>query len=461
MSCVECSKDLYGRLVDTDGDFSHITRKKKWYEFILLGLAVCGIDYCYAAETALVSPLLLEIGVPVSYMTMIWCISPSLGLFFVPILGSCSDRCSSKIGRRKPFIILGYVGIIIGLILVPNGQDIGLLFGDVYENQESDAVSTAWFWPNKASALGGLHRLQDNNSYTILNSDRVNSTDDYLHHTWGIVFTTLGLVLLDFNCDSCQSPTRSFLLDQTVPEDHPKGLAIVTVMGGVGGTIGYIMGGIDWGGNANGSLILHARIVFTIVLFVCVICVMTTVFSMKEMPLEKLRNLNATQSKTHIGQDGGDSEDQTATFSEQAISYGAIVENDKSASNGISPNPDCAHSLRDTPMQLDEYAGVEEGVTLKTYLVSIIQMPKALVILCLTNFLGYMALLCYALFFTDFVGQTIYGGNPAAELGTKSRSLYNQGVMVGSLSMALMSFGTCAYALLMEKMIWKFGKYTH
>ncbi len=455
---------MYGRLVDTDGDFSHITRQKKWYEFILLGLAISGIDFCYAAESALVSPLLLEIGVPISYMTMIWCISPSLGFFFVPILGSCSDRCSSKIGRRKPFIMLAYVGIIIGLILVPNAQDIGILLGDLYK-RDVPSLPT-WFWPNKASALGGFHHSLhvSGNSSIAHRPMRRSSTNEYQHHTWGIVFTTLGLVLLDFNCDSCQSPARSFLLDQTVPEDHPRGLAIVTVMGGVGGTIGYVMGGIDWGGNANGSLILHARIVFTVVALVCVLCVIATIFSMKEMPLEKVRNGNSKQFKTlevaRVTKEphGHDRVNQNGPFNEQTVSYGAIGK-EKLASNGISLNGDCTNSSCDKPIQLHEYEAEEEKVTLKTYLVSIIHVPKALVILCLTNFLGFMALLCYVLFFTDFVGQTIYGGNPAADIGTKTRSLYTQGVMVGSLSMALMSFGTCIYALIMEKLIMKFGKY--
>ena len=38
-------------------------------------------------------------------------------------------------------------------------------------------------------------------------------------HPWGIFFTVLGTVLLDFDADSCQSPSRAYLLDVTVPGD--------------------------------------------------------------------------------------------------------------------------------------------------------------------------------------------------------------------------------------------------
>jgi hypothetical protein len=66
-------------------------RKTKW-QLVRLSAAVCGIELCYAAETAFVSPILLKLGVPVSLMTMIWCLSPVLGFFLVPVMGSLSDR---------------------------------------------------------------------------------------------------------------------------------------------------------------------------------------------------------------------------------------------------------------------------------------------------------------------------------------------------------------------------------
>lgn len=46
------------------------------------------------------------------------------------------------------------------------------------------------------------------------------------------------------------------------------------------------------------------------------------------------------------------------------------------------------------------------------YLKSIIHMPKSLQILCLTNLFCWMAHVCYSLYFTDFVGEAVFGGNP-------------------------------------------------
>jgi hypothetical protein len=66
---------------------------------------------------------------------------------------------------------------------------------------------------------------------------------------------------------------------------------------------------------------------------------------------------------------------------------------------------------------------VEEGeeakqsiATLTEYLWSIIYMPSSLRVLCLTNLFCWMSLVCYSLYFTDYVGEAVFGGNPAVTI---------------------------------------------
>jgi len=105
-------------------------RKQTMVRLILLSCAVCGIELCYAAETAFVSPIILRLGVPATYATLAWCLSPLLGLVLGPLLGSLSDRCPSPLGRRRPFILLLSGGIVVGLLLVPRGASLGVALGD-------------------------------------------------------------------------------------------------------------------------------------------------------------------------------------------------------------------------------------------------------------------------------------------------------------------------------------------
>jgi solute carrier family 45 protein 1/2/4 len=101
-----------------DSDRNYKTK----FDFIRLSAVVCGIEFCYAAETAFVSPILLQIGLPVMFMTWTWCLPPLIGFFLVPALGSLSDKCHTRFGRRRPFILLYSIGILIGLLLVANGN---------------------------------------------------------------------------------------------------------------------------------------------------------------------------------------------------------------------------------------------------------------------------------------------------------------------------------------------------
>lgn len=74
-----------------------------------------GIEFSYAAETAFVSPTLLGIGVEHKHMTLVWALSPLIGFFLTPILGSLSDRCSLNLGRRRPFILCMSLGVLLGI----------------------------------------------------------------------------------------------------------------------------------------------------------------------------------------------------------------------------------------------------------------------------------------------------------------------------------------------------------
>jgi solute carrier family 45 protein 1/2/4 len=85
------------------------------------------------------------------------------------------------------------------MLLVPNGEDIGRALGDYYPSLERP--------PNGTDTSS--NRTEDGNS-TL-------APDANYPHPWSIFFTVLGTVLLDVDADACQSPSRAYLLDVTVP----------------------------------------------------------------------------------------------------------------------------------------------------------------------------------------------------------------------------------------------------
>ena len=64
------------------------------------------------------------------------------------------------------------------------------------------------------------------------------------------------------------------------------------------------------------------------------------------------------------------------------------------------------------PVESGELSADASLATLTQYLWSIIYMPNSMRVLCLTNLFCWMSLVCYSLYFTDFVGEAVFGGNP-------------------------------------------------
>ncbi|KAL1767266.1 solute carrier family 45 member 4 [Sigmodon hispidus] len=193
--------------------------------WVMHGAVMFGREFCYAMETALVTPILLQIGLPKQYYSLTWFLSPVLGLIFTPLIGSASDRCTLSWGRRRPFILVLCVGVLIGVALFLNGSAIGLALGDV---------------PNRQPI--------------------------------GIVLTVLGVVVLDFSADATEGPIRAYLLDVVDSEEQDMALNIHAFSAGLGGAIGYVLGGLDWTqtflgdwfGSQNQVLFFFAAIIFSV-----------------------------------------------------------------------------------------------------------------------------------------------------------------------------------------------------
>lgn len=65
------------------------------------------------------------VGLPEQYYSLTWFLSPILGLLFTPLIGSASDRCTLRWGKRRPFILALCLGVLIGVALFLNGSLIG------------------------------------------------------------------------------------------------------------------------------------------------------------------------------------------------------------------------------------------------------------------------------------------------------------------------------------------------
>uniref|UniRef100_A0A3Q0S1P2 Proton-associated sugar transporter A n=1 Tax=Amphilophus citrinellus TaxID=61819 RepID=A0A3Q0S1P2_AMPCI len=222
-------------------DLSELPPRRTFQELLFNGCILFGIEFSYAMETAYVTPVLLQMGLPDQFYSLVWFISPILGFLVQPLIGAWSDRCTSRFGRRRPFIFALAIGALIGLTLVLNGRDIGSVLADTASN-----------------------------------------------HKWGIVLTVCGVVLMDFSADSADNPSHAYMMDVCSPEDQDRGLNIHALLAGLGGGFGYIVGGINWDQTQFGrSMGGQLRVIYLFTSVTLVIATTMTLMSIPERPLPK------------------------------------------------------------------------------------------------------------------------------------------------------------------------------
>jgi solute carrier family 45 protein 1/2/4 len=128
--------------------------------------------------------------------------SPLCGVILPPYLGILSDRCQWKLGRRRPFIVVGATGSILCML--------GL-------------ASTKSIWHFLASLVNADIHGAATRSLVLISA----------------VFWFFGLNIF---IQPLQSGTRALIVDCCVAEEQVRASAWASRMAGVGSIVGYFFG---------------------------------------------------------------------------------------------------------------------------------------------------------------------------------------------------------------------------
>ncbi len=89
-----------------------------------------GIQFSFGLQQSNMSAIYKYLGATESEIPMLWLAGPVTGLIIQPIIGAISDGTwSPKLGRRKPFFLLGAILASIALIFMPFSQSIWMAAG--------------------------------------------------------------------------------------------------------------------------------------------------------------------------------------------------------------------------------------------------------------------------------------------------------------------------------------------
>lgn len=94
--------------------------KLSFWQIWNMSFGFLGIQFGFALQNANASRILQNFGADVHHLSLFWLAAPVTGLIVQPIVGHYSDRTWNKLGRRKPFFLVGATLASIALCFMPN-----------------------------------------------------------------------------------------------------------------------------------------------------------------------------------------------------------------------------------------------------------------------------------------------------------------------------------------------------
>ena len=100
-----------------------------------------GIQFGFALQNANVSRILQTLGADVDQIPVLWIAAPFTGLIVQPIIGYYSDRTWNRLGRRRPYFLVGAMLTTLALLFMPNSPALWVAAGLLWVMDASINVS--------------------------------------------------------------------------------------------------------------------------------------------------------------------------------------------------------------------------------------------------------------------------------------------------------------------------------
>ena len=210
----------------------------------------------FALQNANASRILLTFGADVHELSWFWLVAPLTGLIVQPIIGYYSDKTWTKLGRRRPFFLVGALLAAGGLLFMPNAD-----------------MFTA-FMPALWVGAGTL-------------------------------------MIMDASFNIAMEPFRALVADMLPSDQRTLGFSVQTVLIGLGAVVGswlpYVL--TNWFGVLNeaaaGAVPLNVLLSFGIGAVILVGSILVTVATTKEYTPEQLNSLAENEDPIEVEESVG------------------------------------------------------------------------------------------------------------------------------------------------------------
>lgn len=96
--------------------------KLSFWQIWNMSFGFLGIQFGFALQNANASRILQTFGADVEHLSWFWIAAPLTGMIVQPIIGHYSDKTWTRLGRRRPYFLVGSVLAAIALLFMPNAH---------------------------------------------------------------------------------------------------------------------------------------------------------------------------------------------------------------------------------------------------------------------------------------------------------------------------------------------------
>ncbi|XVE91456.1 hypothetical protein REPUB_Repub01dG0011400 [Reevesia pubescens] len=392
-----------------------------------------GVQFGWALQLSLLTPYIQTLGIQHAFSSFIWLCGPITGLVVQPCVGIWSDKCTSKYGRRRPFILAGSLMISVAVTIIGFSADIGNILGDTKEH-----CST--FKGTRTSAA--------------------------------FVFV-IGFWMLDLANNTVQGPARALLADLSGPDQHNSANAIFCSWMAVGNILGFSAGASgSWNrwfpflkSKACCEACANLKGAFLVTVVFLLFCTAVTIFFAKEVPLPPPDNQPTRLSDSAPLLDDSTQNGFQHSKSKSDVSVVANA-NRNNVENGYEQVSNSKHANSEDTNVQNEVFSDGPGAVLVNLLTSLRHLPPAMHSVLIVMALSWLSWFPFFLFDTDWMGREVYHGDPKGN--ASEIKLYDQGVRDGAFGLLLNSvvLGVSSFFIqpmcqrMGSRLVWAMSNYT-
>ncbi len=221
-----------------------MTNKKdlSFWQMFNLSFGFFGVQIAYALQSANISRIFATLGADPHQLSFFWILPPLMGMIVQPLIGKWSDRTWCKMGRRKPYLLVGAIVAVLVMLLLPNAGSLKL--------------STAYVFLGLNAAM------------------------------W---FGMFSLIFLDTSINVAMQPFKMMVGDMVSEKQKATAYSIQSFLCNAGSLVGYLFPiFFTWIGIANTAPegVVPPSVIYS---FYCgaailIVCVLYTFMKVKEMP---------------------------------------------------------------------------------------------------------------------------------------------------------------------------------